>query len=67
LITDDPAPNSGLIAEFVTTPSELTLKITPGVIGWTDAADANVPINITNLSGVSGTVTVTCTALPLED
>jgi len=64
LITDDPAPNAGVIAEVITTGAE-TVNIAPGVIGWINGG-TTLPLSVTNLSGVSQAITTTLTAVNLE-
>lgn len=59
------ATGSGLIAE-VTTAGSTTVKMSPGVIGWLESTDRNIPVTITNLSGGAATITVTLTHLRLE-
>ena len=65
LITDDPSPDAGVIAEVITTGAE-TIKISPATIGWTDDASNNVPIRVTNKSGGVADITVTLTTVNLE-
>ena len=65
LITDDPTPDAGVIAEVITTGSE-TIKLSPATIGWTDDASTSVPIAITNRSGGTTDITVTLTTVNLE-
>ena len=61
----DPAEGSGVIAEFITG-GAATVKVTPGVFGWVGNSETTVPVSVTNLSGSTGTVQVTITALTLE-
>jgi hypothetical protein len=63
----DPLPGSGVIAEIITTGAS-TQVLTPAVIGFNDEAtpDNTIYLSVTNRSGVTGTVTVTLTALKLE-
>jgi hypothetical protein len=67
VITSDPTPGSGIIAEVITTGSQ-TIKLTPGVIGFSDEGtpSTNIPIKIVNLSGSTTTITVTLTLVCLE-
>jgi hypothetical protein len=65
LITDDPAPDAGVVAEIVTTGSEV-IRMSPGVIGWNENGDAVIPIRVQNLSGGTASITVTLTAVELE-
>lgn len=63
----DPAPGSGVIAEVITTGAE-TVLISPGAVGFNDEGPVttNIPVRVTNLSGSTGTITVTLTAIQLE-
>ena len=63
----DPLPGSGVIAEVITTGAS-TQVLTPAVIGFNDDASpiGTIYLSVTNRSGVTGTVTVTLTALKLE-
>lgn len=63
----DPLPGSGVIAEVITTGAS-TQVLTPAVIGFNDDATPTntIYLSVTNRSGVTGTVTVTLTALKLE-
>lgn len=65
LITDDPAPDAGVVAEIITTGAE-TIRVSPGVIGWNENADTTIPIRVQNLSGGTASITVTLTAVELE-
>lgn len=62
-----PTNNSGVIAEVVTSGAQTKL-ITPGIFGFNDDGTTNNTIYaaITNLSGVSASITVTLTLLRLE-
>ena len=64
VITDDPSPDAGVVAEVITTGSQ-TIKMSPGVIGWIESG-TNVPIRVQNLSGGSASITVTLTLVELE-
>jgi hypothetical protein len=66
--TTDPLAGSGLLVEVITTPSILTQRITPGVMGYNldVPTNGNIYATVTNLSGASNTVTVTLTILQLE-
>ena len=63
----DPLPGSGVIAEVITTGAS-TQVLTPAVIGFNDDATPvnTIYLSVTNISGTTGTVTVTLTALKLE-
>lgn len=65
LITDDPSPTAGVIAEVITTGSE-TIKLAPAVIGWNSADDANANISLTNISGGTTNITITLQYVSLE-
>ena len=64
VITDDPSPDAGVIAEVITVGSE-TIKMSPGVLGWLESG-TNIPIRVQNLSGSSGTITLNITVVELE-
>ena len=63
----DPLPDSGVIAEVITTGAEV-VKISPAAIGFNFESTPGVaiPVNITNLSGSTSVVTVELTVLQLE-
>jgi hypothetical protein len=66
----DPAPDAGVIAEVVTTAANQEIKMSPGVLGWHQDA-SNVGVNtvfckVVNLSGSTGTCTVSLTVVQLE-
>jgi len=68
-ITTDPAPGSGVIAEAITTGTTANVtNFTPSLIGYNDdvSVSSNAYIKVYNNSGVTNTVTVTVTYLPLE-
>jgi hypothetical protein len=68
-ITTDPAPGSGVIAEAITTGTTANVtNFTPSLIGYNDdvSVTTNAYIKVYNNSGVTNTVTVTVTYLPLE-
>ena len=66
----DPAPDAGVIAEVVTSGANQEIKMSPGVIGWhQDAGNDGVPTvfcKVVNLSGSTGTCTVSLTVVQLE-
>lgn len=64
VITDDPLPDAGVVAEVITTGNE-TIKMSPGLIGWLESG-TNIPIRVQNLSGGSTTISVTLTTVELE-
>lgn len=57
LVGVDPTGNHGLIFEFISSVALLSADLTPPVVGFGDSA--NIAYNITNLSGVAQTITVT--------
>ena len=57
----DPTGQHGVIFDVVTTASTLTWWLNPVVDGYTTDAGDTVPLAVTNLSGSTGTVTVTLT------
>jgi hypothetical protein len=63
----DPSPDSGVIAEIITTEAE-TVLISPGAFGFNDelTPTTNIPVAVTNKSGSTATVSVTLTVLQLE-
>jgi len=63
----DPLPNSGIIAEVITTGAE-TVTFTPAVIGFNNETDVtnNIPLSVTNKEIVSTSITVTLTLLRME-
>jgi hypothetical protein len=64
----DPAPGSGVIVEVITTGISTTQIITPFVMGGNldDPADTTIYAAITNLSGVTTSISVNLTILQLE-
>lgn len=67
-IGTDPTGNHGVLLEFVTTSILLSSDLSPLVDGACMETEPtnNIPINITNMSGEPGTVTVTFTYLATE-
>lgn len=63
----DPTPGSGVIAEVITTGPQ-TILISPGAIGFSNETSptADIPIRVTNKSGVSTAITVTLQIVQLE-
>ena len=66
----DPAPDAGVIAEVITTTANEEIKMSPAVLGWhqdggNDAVDT-VFCKVVNLSGSTGTCTVSLTVVQLE-
>ena len=68
LITEDPLPGSGLIAEAITTTTNQTVKFTPALIGWNDESPvtANAYVVVRNRTGGTQAITVTLTKIELE-
>ena len=66
-ILTDPAPGSGVLAEFITTGSQ-TVVVTPAVLGFNNenTPTTSIPVAVTNKSGATTTITVTLTLLQLE-
>jgi hypothetical protein len=64
-ITSDPAPNSGVIAEVITT-STAPYYYTPAITGYTVDGTVGIPLRVNNQSNSSQTITVTMTMLKLE-
>jgi len=66
----DPTPGSGVIAEVYTTNTGIsTFIMSPGIIGWNDDAtpSTNIYARVTNNESSSADITVTLTAVKLED
>jgi hypothetical protein len=63
----DPTPGSGVIAEVITTSSQIIL-MSPGVFGFNNELSPtnNIPIAVTNKSGSPASFTVTLTIVQLE-
>lgn len=63
-----PIGNHGLLADLVTTASQLTLDTAPLIDGWDGKAtpDGLIPITIDNLDSVTGSVIATLTYLRTE-
>jgi hypothetical protein len=64
----DPSPGAGVIAEVITSGSEL-VPITPAVVGFNDESPptSNIELTVTNKSGISADITVTLTVLEIEN
>jgi hypothetical protein len=62
-----PSANSGVITDIETSGAEI-IKLGPGVIGYNNESSptTNIPIAITNKSGVVATITVNLTITQLE-
>ena len=56
----DPSVNSGVIAEFITTASNQTILVSPGILGYNleNPVTTNIPIAITNNSGATQAISV---------
>lgn len=63
----DPTSDAGVIAEVVTSGAQ-TVLISPGSIGFNNESTPTmtIPCTVTNLSGSTGTVTVTATIVRIE-
>lgn len=63
----DPASDAGVVAEVVTSGAQ-TVLISPGSIGFNNESSptTTIPCTVTNLSGLTGTVTVTATIVRIE-
>jgi hypothetical protein len=64
-ISTDPLPNSGVIAEVISS-STAPYYYTPAIVGYTVDSTTGIPIKVNNQSGVSQTITITLQLLPLE-
>lgn len=67
LITDDPVPGSGVLAEVITTGAQ-TQTFSPGVFGYNDESSptTDIQIKVVNRSGSTAAITVTVKLLQLE-
>ena len=67
LITDDPLPGSGVIAEAITDGTNPVL-ISPSIVGFNDETipTSDIYVRVTNTNAVTGTVTVTLSLIKLE-
>lgn len=65
--TTDPAPDSGVIAEVITTGAQ-TVIVAPGIFGFNfeGTPTTTIPCRVTNKSGSTSAVTVTLHVLQLE-
>lgn len=63
----DPAPGAGVVAEAITTAAG-TVLMSPAIVGFNleSTPTTTIPLNITNLSGSTNTITVTLTLVQLE-
>lgn len=66
LQTDDPSEGAGIIAEVIAS-GGTTFVTTPGIMGFVDSGQSTIPVKVTNLSGVTGAIAVTITALKMEE
>lgn len=68
LSTTDPTPASGVLAEFITTPSGLIINCSPNPILASEESSPNtfVPIRVTNLAGTTQPINVTISTLPIQ-
>ena len=65
LITADPTPDAGVIAEVVTTGAQV-INFGPATIGYSAENSTDIPLKVTNQSGSTLAITVTLTLLQLE-
>jgi len=65
---DEPAPNSGIIAE-ITTSSAGSVIMAPGVFGFNNEFPATniIPVAVGNLGNISTSITVLFTAIEIEN
>jgi hypothetical protein len=63
----DPVPGAGVIAEVITTGAS-TILISPGAFGFNNEGSptTNIPVRVTNKSGITTDVTVTLVVVQLE-
>jgi hypothetical protein len=68
LENEDPLPNTGVIAEVITTGAQ-TVVLAPGAIGFNNETvpTTSIPMTVTNKSGSTANITVTLTLVQLED
>jgi len=66
--TTDPAPDAGIIAEAITTSSQLKVKLSPGTIGYNleSTPTTNIPVKVRNKNGSAAVITVAIEILQLE-
>lgn len=66
--TEDPAPDSGVIAEVITSSGNLKVAIAPGVIGYNleTTPTTNIPVKVRNKNGSAAAITVAIEILQLE-
>jgi hypothetical protein len=64
----DPSPSSGVIAEVVTTGPGETILISPATLGFSNESPptTDIPVAVTNKSGVTQAIDVVLTLLQLE-
>lgn len=67
-VGEDPTPGSGVVAEVITSGISTSQKITPFVIGGNleNPENTTLYVTITNLSGITTTITAELTILKLE-
>ena len=68
LITEDPDPGSGIIAEAITQSSSETVLFTPALIGYNDDSTpgTNIYLKVVNKSGSTQSINVDLTVTQLE-
>ena len=65
LITTDPTPDAGVIAEVVTTGAQ-TINFSPATLGYSAENSTDIPLKVTNQAVTAQVITVTLTLLQLE-
>lgn len=67
IITTDPAPGSGVVAEVITTGAQV-VNMAPATFGFSneDIPNNNIPIRVTNRSGSAAAITVILTLVQIE-
>ena len=68
LITEDPSPGSGILAEAITQSSSETVLFTPALIGYNDDSTptTNIYLKVVNKSGFTQSIEVELTVTQLE-
>jgi len=68
LITEDPSPGSGILAEAITQSSSETVLFTPALIGYNDDSTptTNIYLKVVNKSGFTQSINVEITVTQLE-
>lgn len=68
LQTVDPAGEHGVLLEVITSESNLSIDLSPGVLCYSleSSPEANLPVSVTNLGTQEVNVTITATFIPFE-